>query len=101
MKALTGRRDAFEERDQFGAIALGLTSLRKDLGALVEAYGHPAEDVGVAPVDASDDPFLYALLGAWSVLDRVGDWVAIATAQAGAPPAPESTARPPLRDLLR
>mgnify|MGYP000229652189 FL=1 len=101
MKSLTGRRDAFDERDQFGDLTLGLLSLRKELRALVAEYGHPAADVGVAPVDASDDPFLYAVLGAWAALDHVADWVAIA-GQDGAP-APEESPRPrpAMRDLLR
>jgi hypothetical protein len=101
VKVLAGRRPAFDERDQLGDLTLGLMSIRRELRLLVEEYGHPAEDVGVVSVDASDDPFLYAVLGAWALLDRVSDWVVIAGAEDGRsePAAPDP--RPTLRDLLR
>lgn len=101
MKTLTGRRPAFDERDQFGDLALGLMSLRKELRSLVADYGHPARDVGVAPVDASDDPFLYAVLGAWAALDRVADWVVIAQGEERPDVAEPVEERPRMRDLLR
>jgi len=101
VKVLAGRRAAFDERDQLGDLTLGLMSVRRELRLLVQDYGHPAEDVGVVSVDASDDPFLYAVLGAWALLDRVSDWVAIAGAEADpSVPAPADP-RPTLRDLLR
>ncbi len=101
MKALTGRRPAFDERDQLGDLTLGLMSVRRELRLLVEEYGHPAEDVGLVAVNAPDDPFLYAVIGAWALLDRVSDWVAIAGAEERPPEPPAPAPRPTLRDLLR
>lgn len=101
MKVLAGRRAAFDERDQLGDMTLGLMSLRRELRSLVAEYGHPCEDVGVVSVDVTDDLFLDAVLGAWAVLDRVSDWVAIAAAEDGPAAPPPTSPRPPLRDLLR
>ncbi len=101
MTILASRRPAFDERDQLGDLTLGLMSVRRELRAVIEEFGHPSEDAGVVAVEAPDDLFLHAVLGAWAVLDRVADWVAIASAEEG-PAAPDTPSpRPSLRDLLR